>query len=124
MPRSTNKKKPLARRLTRLGGQVAFGASIALPILASAAGIVKNPLKADSILALLGEFLDGIVSLGAIALVLAFVWVGFLFVAAQGSDEKLKSARTTLVWTVVGGLVLLGAKLIASVITSTVQSIS
>jgi hypothetical protein len=51
------------------------------------------------------------------------VYVGFLFVAAQGNEEKIRSARSALVWTVIGGLILLGAKAIALVIEQTVSTL-
>lgn len=61
--------------------------------------------------------------LGTIALVVALVWVGALFVFAQGAEEKIRDARNALMWTVIGGLVLLGAQSISIVIQNTVQSL-
>src|SRR3989344_277553 len=60
---------------------------------------------------------------GTIILILMFVWVGFLFVAARGSEEKLRTARTAFFWTVIGGLILLGAEGIARVIQSTADTL-
>lgn len=82
-----------------------------------------NPLKAGSIPELLAAVLGGAVQIGSIFLVLALVWVGFLFVTAQGAEEKIKSARAALMWTVVGGLILLGAQGIALVIQATVGAL-
>jgi archaellum component FlaF (FlaF/FlaG flagellin family) len=67
--------------------------------------------------------LGGVVMLGTIALVVALVWVGALFVFAQGAEEKIRDARNALMWTVIGGLVLLGAQSISIVIQNTVQSL-
>jgi hypothetical protein len=67
--------------------------------------------------------LDGVVLIGSIFLTLMIVYVGFLFVAAQGNEEKIRSARSALVWTVIGGLILLGAKAIALVIEQTVSTL-
>lgn len=72
---------------------------------------------------LLGLILDAIITLGTIVLVLALVWVGFLFVFAQGAEEKIRDARSALLWTVLGGLLLLGAKAISLVIQSTVEAL-
>lgn len=82
-----------------------------------------NPLRADSIPELLSVILEALVRLGTIALVLALVYVGFKFVAAQGKDEKIKEAREALMWTVIGGLILLGASGIALVIQNTVEAL-
>ncbi|MBU0749937.1 hypothetical protein KKH15_00270 [Patescibacteria group bacterium] len=79
-----------------------------------------NPLKdIDSLDKLLLAFLDIVVNIGFIFLTLMIVYVGFLFVMAQGKDEKLVAARSALVWTIIGGLILLGAKAIALFIQAT-----
>ncbi len=64
------------------------------------------------------------VQIGTIVLVMMLVYVGFLFVAARGNAEKLQGAKSALVWTVIGGLVLLGATAIELVIEGTVKSIT
>jgi hypothetical protein len=88
-------------------------------------GALKNPLKnIDSIDGLLNAVLSAIVDvLAPIFLTLAFIYVGFLFVMARGKEEQLRSAKTALVWTVIGGLILLGAKAIGLVISSTVSGL-
>ncbi len=89
----------------------------------SSSGLV-NPLnKIDSLQDFMNAILDAVVEIGSIILLLALVYTGFLFVAAQGNVEKLRNARSALVWTVVGGLVLLGAKTIGLVIESTASSL-
>ncbi|KND47228.1 MAG: hypothetical protein AB199_02245 [Parcubacteria bacterium C7867-004] len=83
-----------------------------------------NPLNnIDSLPDFLNAILNAVVDIGSIILVLALVYTGFLFVAAQGNQEKLSSARNALIWTVVGGLVLLGAKAIGLVIEATVKTL-
>lgn len=67
--------------------------------------------------------LKAVVSIGSILLVLALVWTGFLFIAAQGNEEKIRSARDALVWTVLGGIVLLGAQAFQLIIKSTIESL-
>jgi hypothetical protein len=86
-------------------------------------GALVNPLNAKSIPQLLTVILDAIVYLGTIFLVLMLVYVGFLFVAARGKPEDLKKAREALLWTVVGGLLLLGASGLSIVIQSTVEAL-
>lgn len=85
---------------------------------------LTNPLKSISSLPqLMNAILDGVVEIGSILLTIMIVYVGFLFVAAQGNEEKIRSARSALVWTVVGGLILLGAKAISLVIQNTVSAL-
>lgn len=86
-------------------------------------GTLVNPLRAQNIQQLLGIILGGLVQIGTIILVLMLVWVGFLFVFAQGSEEKVREARAALMWTVIGGLVLLGARAIATLLEATVNAL-
>lgn len=86
-------------------------------------GVLVNPLRAGNIPNLLRIVLQGLIQIGTIILVLALVWVGFLFVVAQGNEEKIRDARGALMWTVIGGLVLLGAQGIATLIQATVNAL-
>ena len=79
----------------------------------------ENPLRTRSLNELLHAFLGIIIYLGTIALLLGFVWTGALFVFAQGKAEKLSEARRALVWTLIGGAILLGAEGIAAIIEAT-----
>lgn len=83
-----------------------------------------NPLNAGTSLdALLGGILDIVIRIGTVVVILMIVYVGFLFVAAQGNDAKLIAARKALLWTLVGALILLGAKAIQVGITATVRAL-
>lgn len=68
-----------------------------------------NVLRVGSVDQLVVVILGALVNLGMILLVLALVYVGFLFIWAQGKQEEIKKARDALFWTVIGGLLLLGA---------------
>jgi hypothetical protein len=83
-----------------------------------------NPLKnINSLSDLLEAIIGALTDIGTIVLVLAFVWVGFSFVRAQGKPAELEKAKSALIWTIIGGAILLGAKAISLVIQSTVQSL-
>lgn len=89
----------------------------------SSDGLV-NPLKGVcSFEEFLSAILAGVVQIGTIILIMMLVYVGFLFVAARGNAEKIQGARSALVWTVIGGLILLGATSIQLVIQGTVNSL-
>jgi Type IV secretion system pilin len=85
--------------------------------------IIPNPLRIDSLMELLSVILGVLIYLGTIALVLAFAWTGFQFVMAQGAPEKISDARRSLMWTVIGGVILLGAEAIALIIEATAMRI-
>jgi hypothetical protein len=85
---------------------------------------LTNPLNSiDSLPQLLEVVLKAIVQIGTIILTLALVYVGFLFVVAQGNEEKIRNAKSALLWTIIGGLILLGASAIGAVIGSTVDKL-
>lgn len=87
-------------------------------------GGLTNPLNSiDSLPQLLEVVLKAIVQIGTIILTLALVYVGFLFVVAQGNEEKITNAKNALLWTIIGGLILLGASAIGAVIGSTVDKL-
>ncbi len=84
-----------------------------------------NPLGED---ATLEGFLESIIRLfiriGTLVIITMIIYIGFLFVAAQGAPEKISNARNMLLWTLIGGLILLGAQAIAIGIQATVEDIS
>ncbi|MFZ1987506.1 MAG: hypothetical protein WAV21_00510 [Minisyncoccia bacterium] len=89
-------------------------------------GGLQNPLAGqniNSVSDLLTAVLTAVVQIGFVVVTLMLVWVGFLFVTAQGNSEKISTARTALLWTVIGGLILLGSTAIAEVIGSTASTL-
>lgn len=85
---------------------------------------IANPLKFCTLQGLLFAILDAAIQLGTVILTLALIYTGFLFVAARGKEESIKKARTALLFTIIGGLILLGSKTIALVIQDTVTSLT
>jgi hypothetical protein len=83
-----------------------------------------NPLGTTSLPQLITDILQLVVKIGAVIVVFMLVYVGFLFVVAQGSESKLEEAKRALLWTIVGALILLGAEAIAQGIQATVSALS
>lgn len=79
----------------------------------------RSAVSIKSVPDLILTFVDWIVQLGTVAVVLAFIYVGFQFVAAKGNPEGIKKARDAFFWTVVGTLVLIGSSVLVEVIKST-----
>jgi len=88
--------------------------------------VIENPL--GSKLNDLPSFIEAIIKIvlvvGVPILALAIIYAGFLFVKAQGNPGELEVAKRTLLYTVIGGALLLGAFVIANAIGSTVKEIS
>jgi hypothetical protein len=90
----------------------------------SGSGTLANPLKFKSLDELLTGLLNAAIQLGTILLTLALIYTGFRFVAARGNEEKISQARTALMYTIVGGLIILGATAIKEVLQSTISSVT
>ncbi len=84
-----------------------------------------NPLGSGTDLpTLIKDLLQFVVQIGAVVVVFMLVYIGFLFVTAQGNEAKISQARAALMWTIIGALILLGAEAIAAGIQATVSSLS
>ena len=66
------------------------------------------------------KILPTLIAIGIPILVIFIVYTGYLFVSAQGNEKKLEEAKSALLWTVIGGAILIGAKVIAIAIQDTV----
>ena len=85
---------------------------------------LKNPLQAGTLQAFIVNVLQVVVQLGSIIVILMLIYVGFMFVTAQGDIKKIIEARQALLYTVIGALILLGAQVIAMGIQATVQALA
>ena len=108
-------------------GAIIAGAATVLPSIAFAAanpaGVLPNPLKnVSSISDLLYLIADILTYIGAILAVLALIWVGFKFVAAQGKPDKLKEARNNFFAIIIGVAILVGASAIVTILKNSLTS--
>lgn len=88
-------------------------------------GGLRNPLQnINSLEEFVVALLRIVINIGFPILILFIVYSGFLFVTAQGSEEKLKKAKTTFFWTIVGAAVFLGSWVLAIIIENTVKLIT
>ena len=90
---------------------------------ATGATTISNPLNVGSIEELIAAILNIITAIGTPIAVLFMIYAGFKFVSAQGNLEKIKDAKETLMWTIVGIVVLLGASVLSTVISGTIQQL-
>ncbi len=97
-------------------------AVILIPVIAFAAPLT-NPLGVTSLAEFLVRVLRLVSAIAFPVLVLFLVYVGFLFVKAEGNPEELKKVRSYFVWAVVGGLLVLGGQALAYAIQATVDAI-
>jgi hypothetical protein len=86
---------------------------------------IKNPLGEN--ITDIPSFIEAVINIvlivGIPVIALAIIYTGFLFVSAQGNPEKLTKAKSSLLYTLIGAALLLGAFLIAEAIGKTVEDI-
>ena len=86
-----------------------------------------NPLGTggSSLENFLYSVLDFMVRIGTILIILSMVYVGFQYVwVARNNPSKISDVHQMLLWTIVGGLILLGAKALAMGIGATISALS
>ncbi len=90
---------------------------------------LKNPLDTNgsgssmTFTSLLTLILKIVTEIGSIVVVFFIIYAGFMFVTAQGNEEKLTKAKNSLMWTLIGAAILLGANAIALAVQGTVTSL-
>ncbi len=85
-------------------------------------GELTNPLQSKSIQDFLLKIIDVILVFALPIIILYIMYAGYLFVTARGDTGQIETARTALLWAVVGGVIALGAKVIIGVIQGTVAA--
>jgi hypothetical protein len=87
---------------------------------------ILNPLGVNgpqTIPDFIKKLVEIVLYVGIPIIALAIIYTGFLFVQAQGNSEELTKAKKALMYTLIGGALLLGAFVIAQAIGSTVDEI-
>jgi len=88
----------------------------------SGSATICNPLHASSVTAVLTNVVNIAIPIGAVIAVIMFIYVGFKFIFAQGKPEKISEAWKWFAWVAIGTAILLGAKVIVTVIEGTLTS--
>lgn len=85
---------------------------------------LENWLTSATLVAFLKKILESVVELAVMVLVVMIVWVGYLFVSAQGNEKQLEEAKGAFVWLIIGGAIILGAWAITQLVVNTIGSVS
>lgn len=84
---------------------------------------IENPITPDTLENFIKAILDIVLTIGIPIVALAIIYSGFLFVTAQGNEEKLTTAKKTFLFVIVGAAILLGAWVLAQAIGGTIEDI-
>lgn len=83
---------------------------------------LESPLTAETIPALILQVIDVILVFATPIIVLYIMYGGFQLVTAGGEAGKIEHGRQTIMWAIIGGVIILGARVIIDVLQSTVES--
>ena len=86
-------------------------------------GTICNPISSDDVGGLIQTILGGVLKIGMPVIALAIIYCGFLFVSARGNPESITKAKEALLYTLIGGAVLMGSWALAQLITRTVLAL-
>lgn len=84
---------------------------------------ITNPISSNSFADLIKRIAQEIRPIAITFSVVFIIYSGFLFVTASENQEKLKSAKTTFTWTIVGTAIVVGASLLAEVVINTIKKL-
>lgn len=82
-----------------------------------------NPLESQTLLELFDKLLTGLTLIIIPILILSIIYSGFMFVTAQGNEDKIKKAKRNFQYTMIGIALILGARIIMEIIKSTIESL-
>ncbi len=80
---------------------------------------LENPIKVDSIEAVILLAVDIAIYIGVAFAILAIIFVGFKFVYARGKPEEISKAREWLMWIIIGLAVLISARVMVEIVKNT-----
>ena len=81
---------------------------------------IINPFDAKTIPELIIKIIDVLLEFAKPIIVLYIMYAGFKFVTAQGNPGEIESARTSLTWAIVGGVIVFAAQAILEIINQTI----
>ena len=84
---------------------------------------ITNPISVNNLNDFIKTILVGVIKIGIPIVALSIIYSGFLFVAARGNSEKLKTAKNALMYSLIGAAILLGSWAIAQLISNTVLAL-
>ena len=82
-----------------------------------------TPLNFNTITEFLTGIINAVITILFPIIVLMFVYSGFLFLKAQGNPGEIAKARTALMWSFIGAMVVLGAWALAHAVEAILKAL-
>lgn len=90
--------------------------------LAQGSGKFENPLAFDDIQDLLAAILTAVMVISTPFVVFFLVYGGFKYVTAQGKPEQIKEATNSILYGVIGGVIIIASYTIIRIVKNLVES--
>ncbi len=87
------------------------------------ANSILNPLGTDSVIIFLTQIIEILLVFAIPIIVLFIMYGGWTLVMAQGKPDQITKGNNTILWALVGGVIILGVNIIIDVIKSTVTAL-
>ena len=71
---------------------------------------ISNPLGVNTFVEAISKILDYLIYISIPILALMILWGGFQILTAREAPEKIKNGKTTIMWAVVGFIIVLASK--------------
>lgn len=81
-----------------------------------------NPITFPSISGLLIAVLNVAIVIAVPIVVMFVIYAGFLYVTARGNPAKIQEAARALTYSIIGGVIIIGAVAITAIVEGTVNS--
>lgn len=108
---------------------LSFGLLVLLPLFIAyadnpgvPAGTITNPLKSNDVKGVLESLMKLVGMIGGVVVVFFIILSGYKFVTAGGNESEVSKAKDMFYATIIGGAILLGASVIATVVVNTVKT--
>ena len=84
---------------------------------------LDNPIKTDTFFGLAEIIANVMIAIGIPVAAIFIIYAGFLFISARGNEEQIKTAKITFYWTILGVALLVGARVIAGALQTTITGL-
>ncbi|MFC1787623.1 pilin [Patescibacteria group bacterium] len=86
------------------------------------AAALDNPLGTSDVRIVVGRVIQGILGLSGVIALLMFIYGGFQWLTSQGNDTKIKKGKDTLIWAVIGLVVIFTAYTLVRAVISAITT--
>ena len=81
-----------------------------------------NPISFTNIQDLLFALLNVVIVIATPIVVLFLIYSGFLYVTARGNAEQIKQSTKSLMYAIIGGVIIIGSVAISNIVTNVANS--